>query len=787
MRNTRNVNNTGWNNEIKAKAIDVLESMLNNGFDKRSQQLFAPKEYVQTYTTCYNMCTQRSPYNWSEQLYQRHGETICTYLTETVLPALRSQKSDYLLTELTKRWGNHKIMNKWMQKFFMYLDRYYVKHHSLPTLDVAGLKHFKTLVYNDVKKDVVAAMISLVDAERDGAIIDRGLVKQCVELLEAMGMGSLEAYVSDFEDHLLNATKDYYKRKSQNWVESDDTPRYLEKAEKALDDEKARVTAYLNPASEPKLLRVCELEILELREPTLLEKDGSGCRALLANDRATDLARMYRLFARVPNGLPPMAALVKAHVEAMGNDVVARREAKLEAGKEKDSNQDPMFVKELLSLHDKYLGVVGDQFAGNALFQKALKEAFVEFVNKDVGKFSNAELMSSFCDRLLKSGGEKLSEQDVEAYLEKTVQLFSYLTDKDLFAEIYRNQLAKRLLNQRSASDDAERLMIGKLKLRCGSQFTGKMEGMLNDLAIGVDHQQDFDTTLPSLLKERPADALQLPDFTVQVLTTGYWPSFPAIDARLPRDIVACTEVFKEYYDKKNSKRRLAWMYALGNATVKGTFNPKKGASAKSFDFQITTLQAVVLLAFNVADPKARQHLQQQVKLSSSLSSSRPVDNDNDNGCRVDNSDWDYEQVRDRVNLPDEHLKRVLHSLACAKYKILAKTPPGNTIKNNDKFKVNVAFTCPMRKIRIPMANLDESHNPKRVEEDRTVAIEAAIVRIMKARKTLEHQQLLAEVLSQLAFFRPNPKIIKRRIEALIDREYLERDPDTANSYRYLA
>ena len=38
----------GWNNEIKAKAIDVLEEMLNNGFDQKSQRLFAPKEYVQT-------------------------------------------------------------------------------------------------------------------------------------------------------------------------------------------------------------------------------------------------------------------------------------------------------------------------------------------------------------------------------------------------------------------------------------------------------------------------------------------------------------------------------------------------------------------------------------------------------------------------------------------------------------------------------------------------------------------------------------------------------------------
>lgn len=92
-----------------------------------------------------------------------------------------------------------------------------------------------------------------------------------------------------------------------------------------------------------------------------------------------------------------------------------------------------------------------------------------------------------------------------------------------------------------------------------------------------------------------------------------------------------------------------------------------------------------------------------------------------------------------------------------------------------------------MRKIRIPMALLDDSHNPKRVEEDRSIAIEAAIVRIMKARLTLAHQQLVAEVLSQLSFFRPDPKVIKRRIEALIDREYLERDTDNPNTYKYMA
>lgn len=96
-------------------------------------------------------------------------------------------------------------------------------------------------------------------------------------------------------------------------------------------------------------------------------------------------------------------------------------------------------MQDLLAVHDKFIHVVTTQCAGHSLFQKALKDAFVEVVNREAGKFKTADLLSSFCDRILKTGStEKLSDEEIEEFLEKTVQMFSYLSDKDLFAEIYR-------------------------------------------------------------------------------------------------------------------------------------------------------------------------------------------------------------------------------------------------------------------------------------------------------------------------------------------------------------
>ncbi len=68
-----------------------------------------------------------------------------------------------------------------------------------------------------------------------------------------------------------------------------------------------------------------------------------------------------------------------------------------------------------------------------------------------------------------------MTDDAVEEMLDKVVKLLAYISDKDLFAEFYRKRLSRRLLSERSASDDHERAVLTRLKQQCGAQFTSKV------------------------------------------------------------------------------------------------------------------------------------------------------------------------------------------------------------------------------------------------------------------------------------------------------------------------
>lgn len=144
------------------------------------------------------------------------------------------------------------------------------------------------------------------------------------------------------------------------------------------------------------------------------------------------------------------------------------------------------------------------------------------------------------------------------------------------------------------------------------------------------------------------------------------------------------------------------------------------------------------------------------------------------------------------TSLPAEHeVKRTLQSLACAKLRPLTKHPKGKDISPTDTFTFNPVFTHPKYRVKINQVQLKETKEENkethmRVAEDRNFEAQAAIVRIMKSRKTIGHSELVSEVIKATI----NRGVlgvadIKRNIDRLIEKDYMEREDD--GKYAYVA
>jgi cullin 3 len=295
---------------------------------------------------------------------------------------------------------------------------------------------------------------------------------------------------------------------------------------------------------------------------------------------------------------------------------------------------------------------------------------------------------------------------------------------------------------------------------------------------------------------------------TVSVLTTGFWPTAPcAEDVSLPAALRECCDDFKAFYLEKHTGRRLVWQTSMGTGVLTATFRGRsgKGAAAGSDG------------AGAGAGPAAGEGQGQQAKGTRAAADPPP-------GARRTRKELvatTYQmcilllyadeqttaltlgEIRERTRIPLPELKRHLVSLCVPKCSLLIKSPHRtkfSKLNDSDTFTFNEKFKSRFFRVKVPLVTMKAKSSagkagkggregvPAPVEEDRRHLIEAAVVRIMKARMQLDHNALIAEVSRQLsARFRPMPQQIKKRIESLIEREYLERSKEDRKVYHYLA
>ena len=147
--------------------------------------------------------------------------------------------------------------------------------------------------------------------------------------------------------------------------------------------------------------------------------------------------------------------------------------------------------------------------------------------------------------------------------------MFRYIHGKDIFEAFYQRDLAKRLLGGKSASVDAEKLMLLKLKQECGGAFTSKLESMFKDIELSRELTATFKQYLT---KTDVSQSVAIIDMSVSVLTIGIWPTYQSIELLVTPDLQQYEQIFAQFYLAKHQGRKLQWQHDFGHCLLRANF-----------------------------------------------------------------------------------------------------------------------------------------------------------------------------------------------------------------------
>jgi len=647
------------------------------------------------------------------------------------------------LSSFDAAWGEYCSQALTLRSIFLYLDRTARRagatatatttatNGAMPQMPLWELclklfyEHLQS--FGGVSNRILKGLLELIERERMGEQIDRALAKRVLRALSSLGV-----YAS-FETMFMGTSQEFYRKEGNEYSAQTDVSDYLKHCERRLAEEAERCANYLDSSTSRGLMRVCEQELIEAHIGDILEK---GFVDLMRQHRLEDLKRLHTLLGRMDGGSDRLCAAFVSYLKQQGTAIV------------KDEANDKDMVERLLAMKTAVDEVVTQAFGRTAsdgtndIFINGVKESFESFIN--CRQNVPAELIAKYIDSKLKSGNKGTSDEEIEITLDKALVLFRYIVGKDVFEGFYKKELAKRLLHGKSASIDAEKSMISKLKAECGSQFTQHLEGMFKDIELSREIMTNFRQATEG--DKKLSNGIEM---GVNVITAGCWPTYPSVDVKLPSHLSVLQERFESFYLGKYSGRKLTWQNSQSHCVLKTRFaNGQKELSVSLF-------QCIVLMLFNDAE-----------KLS-------------------------YQAIAEGSGLEEKELKRALQSLACGKVRILNKEPKSRDVNDDDVFEFNAGLNERLFRIKVNSIQLKETvdenkQTMERVFQDRQHQIDACIVRIMKTRKTLTHSLLISELMSQLKF-PTKASDLKKRIESLIDREFIERDGEDAQKYNYLA
>lgn len=809
----------------------VLAHALVQIQNKNVSNLLYEQLYRKAYTLVLRKCGARL-YDDVVKLIGQHLRQRRDVVLEIFQEFNLSQNEDFLRATV-REWTEHLQLMKFISDVLMYLNRVHVKENKKLLIYDLGIVlfdvNFVRLDNLEVGTRLIQIVIDEITKSRNGCVITTRLnISQVISMFEMLleeqpAAANLvlvvpgESLYAYFEQSFLIQLEVFFSNLSEEYLAPLHGSKYLHDVLKFVQDEENRLGFFVPPTTYPKLIslmnnilikdkidRVMSLPV-ELQglhywlEPLVLD---------VVRDHTAELRILYDLMGRIDSDRKLLHIRLKEAVVAHGLQLADKVASHFEQqaatnGPKKAQNNSSAYatkwIDTVLQYQKQSLKIVEEAFGGDAAVKHTIYAGVRLFVNaasptglkrSSAAPSTNApELLSSYMDLHIKQftkavGAKRLADgSDETAFLNNSIAFLKIVKDKDAFEAHYAAHFAKRFLNSKGsgAVGELEELAIAKLGEELGGLTMEKIGKMKKDVALSAELTMEWKAHVAR-------EQLPLVELELKICNVSDWPkamtrdykSFSNTDSGVgfiwPAHLRETIKTFEEYWltGNRNDNKSLYWCPKFGLMDLRITY------PTKTYDINLSTYAGIIMLLF--------------APLSYNADGSKVL-------AFAEKRELTYSEISELTQIPEADLKRQLQSIAVApRLRLLVKLPMSKDVNNSDIFRLNEKFKSPTTKVKV--LTVSSSSRPEKksdkqdeadevqanIEEGRKHLVNAAIVRIMKARQTINHNELIGELVKQLQNrFPPLTLLIKQRIEDLIEKEYLNRDDDAPNVYHYIA
>ena len=792
-----------WDQIVKS-GFDVIFSYMQDINNITPYQM-KKEEALRQYALVYEILMSRNP----------EIRKLCTVnldgkLRKYCATILEQSNNAINLNYFVSKWISYsRVLYDWIRKTFKYLDNVKRMINRGCTLKEDVFNIFKEEIYDKSKDSLYLEFEQIVNDYRNNKQININLCKEYVQFLKLFKestlienfLSSIEKYFTDLVQTHINSNFSTYM--DFFWGEINKEQKFLnevfpEEQKEALN----RINEVVYYKNFGKLLSATDgfLYMLNNFEDFVNSIDTN------VNNIREKLKYTFEIFVSNENSFSMMTKLFKDFIKSNFKKNIIIKEGldnpNMQGMKPRDILSKTNYIESYLKYQRNINEIINYCFSNNNIMNLIFKDGLVDIQSTQDNANMTYILPYYFDDGLTKL----MTDEQRKIQINKGLEIFNFVPDKDVFVEIYRDLLSKRIINlyNKNYTDNKdhclymnnETLIIEAFTKECGADYSLNLNNIISDYSLNenelskkfvlfindeknlinnnnnicnnnnnnnnnnddaelsnnenkTDNNTEKKEVQNAIINKDDINNLLNVDTNIRIFSSENWPTnFNIRSALLPDCFSSITKEISKFYHKLYPGRILKFSllnsYVLLGANFSKIFNNN---TQVQFDIKCTTFQAIILLKFN----KEYHLFNNKIKKDDFIKS------------------LEFESIEDfnKAILP-----LIKNNLIC---------------EDNDGFySLNNKLNVTNGQI-VSFTNVEESEIKKKEKQeiDRTYPVDGNIVKFVKQEKTITHKNLILKVLGALSNFSIKEDFIEKRISSLLEREIIFKSKTDENSYVY--